>query len=279
MTMNRRRFLAYLGLGAAGTAAGAELALSGRSEEAPRPRARRIEPAEETNPTSRGLQRVIWSVDTAEPIASLTFDDGPDPEFTPRILETLDRFGAKATFMVMGYNAVRYPELLRGIVEAGHEVGGHGWRHRNLTETSAAETRTEIEYGNRVIEDRTGLPIRVFRPPYGRFGQEVVSILARGRPDLVVWSVTRGMLSWRDPKHISSHVLGALGPGDIVDLHDGIGRGTFSPRSASARRIRRRREDEVRALPGILEGATARGLRLATLSDLIAAGRQADSSA
>ena len=234
-----------------------------------RPRKARVD--ESATPASTGMQRIIWSVDTEEPIAAVTFDDGPDPEFTPRILDQLDRFGVSATFMVMGYNAVTHPDLLRDIADAGHEIGGHGWRHLNLAETTAEETREEIEHGNQMIEARTGVPIRVFRPPYGRFGENAVRVLARARRDLVVWSVTRGKLSWREPGQISSHVLSALGPGDIVDLHDGIGRATFNPRSESAKRIRRRREDELSALPRILEGAKAKGLRLKTVSDLMAA--------
>jgi len=272
--MNRRRFLTYLGIGAAGTAAGTEVTRMRRPQGTPpHEETHRPPPREAPNATWRGSERIVWSVDTDEPIASLSFDDGPDPEFTPRILELLDRFGVKATFMVMGYNAVRNPGLLREVVDAGHEVGGHGWSHLNLTETSLAETRHEIEHGNEVIEERTGVPVRVFRPPYGRFGQEAVRVLARSRPDMIVWSVTRGPLSWRDPRHISSHVLGTMGPGDIVDLHDGIGRGTFAPRSAPAQRIRRRREDEVQALDRILEGSQERGLRLVTISDLLAAWR------
>jgi peptidoglycan/xylan/chitin deacetylase (PgdA/CDA1 family) len=272
--MNRRRFLAYLGIGAAGAAAGTELAPARGARRNPPSRASARPSAEEApNPTWRGSERVVWSVDTDEPLASVSFDDGPDPELTPRILAILERFQVKATFMVMGYNAVRNPGLLQEVLDAGHEVGGHGWSHRNLTETRRDETWYEIEHGNRAIEDVTGLPVRVFRPPYGRFGEEAVRVLARSRPDLIVWSVTRGLLSWRDPRHISSHVISALGPGDIVDLHDGIGRGTFAPRGAPAQRIRRRREDEVRALPRILEGAQERGLGLVTISDLMAAWR------
>jgi peptidoglycan/xylan/chitin deacetylase (PgdA/CDA1 family) len=272
--MNRRRFLAYLGMGAAGAAAGTELAPARGALHTPRQHPPARPPAEEApNPTWRGSERVVWSVDTDELIASISFDDGPDPEFTPRIIAILERFQVKATFMVMGYNAVRNPGLLKEILDAGHEVGGHGWSHRNLAETSRNETRYEIEHGNGVIEDLTGVPVRVFRPPYGRFGEEAVRVLARSSPDLIVWSITRGLLSWRDPRYISSHVIGALGPGDIVDLHDGIGRGTFAPRGMPAQRIRRRREDEVRALPRILEGAQERGLRLVRISDLMAAWR------
>ncbi|CAN5548979.1 hypothetical protein BH20ACT23_BH20ACT23_22570 [soil metagenome] len=245
-----------------------------RQSEDPGPRQPRKGMDDEfATPTSTGMQRIIWSADTDEPVVAVTFDDGPDPEFTPRILDVLDRFGATATFMVMGHNAVTHPELLRDIVDAGHEVGGHGWRHLNLAEINTEETRKEIEHGNRMIEERTGVPIRVFRPPYGRFDESVVRVLGRARRDLVVWSVTRGMLSWRDPKQISSHVLGALGPGDIVDLHDGIGRATFNPRSESARRVRRRREDELSALPLILEGAKSSGLQLKTVTDLMTAGQ------
>jgi len=275
--MDRRKFLALFGMGACGGVAGASLARSNASPETSSPTDAVVSnEQEDENPTSSGMQRIIWSVDTEQPIAALTFDDGPDPEFTPHILDILDRHEAKATFMVMGYNAVRHSNLLRDIVAAGHEVGGHGWSHRNLSEATPEQASREIEYGNRMIEERAGVPLRVFRPPYGRFSQAAVRLLASSPLDLVVWSVTRGDLSWKEPRSVASHVVRSLSPGDIIDLHDGIGRGTFNRGKPFGERLRRRRETEIQALPGIIEGARAKGLRLDTVSDLIAAWKPSD---
>jgi peptidoglycan-N-acetylglucosamine deacetylase len=274
--MRRKRFLALLGVAALGSATGARLARSHEPRDVP-DEGRDLPDDEVENPLS-GLQRIIWSVDTKAPVVALTFDDGPDPEFTPRIVDVLDRYKVTATFMVMGYNAVRHAELLREIVAAGHEIGGHGWHHLNLAKASVAETRTEIEFGTRMIEERAGVPVRVFRPPYGRFNEAAVRLLALREHDMVVWSVTRGKLAWQEADQVASHVVGSVGPGDIVDLHDGIGRGTFNPGTEFAERLRRRRAVEVAALPRILEGLRARGLRLKTVSGLVAAGRPSDPS-
>jgi peptidoglycan-N-acetylglucosamine deacetylase len=274
--MRRRRFLGLLGAGALGGVAGAGLARSGGMNEdshGQREAARGDIDKEIARPTW-GEQRIIWSVETQAREAALTFDDGPDPDFTPRILDILDHYGAKATFMMMGHNADRHPELVREVVEAGHEVGSHGWRHLNLAETTHAETRREIESGIRLVEERAHVPVRVFRPPYGRFGEAAVRLLGLRRCDLVVWSVTRGKLAWHVPQQVASHIIGSLGSGDIVDLHDGIGRGTFNPGTRFAERLRQRRRVEIAALPRILDGLADRGLNLVTTSDLIAKSRK-----
>lgn len=267
--MERRRFLTLTGLGALGSLAGTRFATARRENEE-----EELVQAE-VDPPSSGLQRVVWSVDTDEPVASLTFDDGPDPAYTPRILEILDRYDVKATFMVMGFNAVKHPRLLKDVIDAGHEIGGHGWKHLNLTEASVEDTRLEIEYGTKVIEDVAGTPLRIFRPPYGRFSEEAVKFLGHAGQDLIVWSVTRGDLGWKDPRRIASHVAREVQPGGIVDLHDGLGRGTFYPDAEFTERIRERRKTEVDALPRMIREMRDKGLRLGTVSDVLAAWRPA----
>lgn len=226
-----------------------------------------------------GTRRVVWSVETDEPVAALTFDDGPDPAYTPRILDVLDRYGVKATFMALGYNAVRHTGLLREVLAAGHEVGGHGWSHLNLSQTTAAEATREIQHGLEKVEEAVGAPVRLFRPPYGRFSEDAMKLLGHAGKDLVVWSVTRGDLGWRDPHRIASHIVSSLEPGGIVDLHDGLGRGTFFPDAEFVERLRRRRETELQALPRMIEGIQEKGLRLETVSELLAAAPSSDARA
>lgn len=274
--MRRRRFLGLLGAGAVGGAA-TRLA---------RPTSRDVPGTNEPEPIDRyverptsGQQRIIWSVDTDVRAGALTFDDGPDPDLTPRILDILERYDVKATFFALGYNAGRHPRLLRRIVAEGHEIGSHGNHHLNLAETSPAETRSEIELGTRLVEEEARVPVRVFRPPYGRMDEASLRLLALRGDDMVVWSINRGKLAWRDPHRIAAHVVGSLEPGGIIGLHDGIGRGTFNRGSEGAARLRRRREVEIEALPGILSGARARGIQLTSVSKLMAAARSDDGRA
>jgi peptidoglycan/xylan/chitin deacetylase (PgdA/CDA1 family) len=88
------------------------------------------------------------------------------------------------------------------------------------------------------------------------------------RQDIVLWSVTRGEKRWRTPERVAQHVVGKVGRGDIIDVHDGIGRGTFVPASDLAAELMRRRQVEVEALPEIIERLPQRGIHLGTVSDL-----------
>lgn len=272
--MDRRRFLTLLGLGTAGTA-GTGLARRGPGTDGEAPRSR----ADPLVPTSTGEQRIIWSVDTDAPLVALTFDDGPDPAFTPRILEVLDRHRVSATFFSLGFNAMQHPGLMREVVDAGHEVGSHGWKHLNLAEASPQETRREIEFGTQMVEENAEVQVRVFRPPYGRFNEVAVRLLAQRPVDMFVWSVTRGGLAWTKPEQIASHIKSNTSAGDIVDLHDGIGRGTFQRDRAFARQLTQRRSVEIDALPQILEEAERSGLRFTTVSELVAKARPPENTA
>lgn len=272
--MERRRFLTVVGTGALGSLGAVRFARSRQDspEEAPAD-------AVEIEPPWAGTQRVVWSVETNRRVAALTFDDGPDPAYTPRVLDILDRYGVKATFMALGHNAVKHASLLGEVMDAGHEIGGHGWRHLNLAETSPTDTMKEVEQGIHAVEDVVGRKIRVFRPPYGRFSEDAMKLLGHAGKDLVVWSVSRGDLAWTDPRRIATHVVRSLQAGGIVDLHDGLGRGTFFPEAEFVERLRRRRETELESLPQMIEGIGEKGLRLETVSELLAAGAAVDARA
>lgn len=272
--MDRRTFLTLVGGGVVGGAAGKLAATS--DDEVPTE-----EPPLEGQVAipSSGLQRIIWRVDTDAPAVALTFDDGPDPEFTPGILELLDRHGLKATFFAMGANAERNAALLREVVAAGHEVGSHGWKHLNLTRTSAKETYAEIDAGRKAVEDTSQQPVKLFRPPYGRFGEATVRFLAAKRDDMIIWSLTRGELWWTRPERIATHVAALATPGEIVMLHDGIGRATFDRETERSLRIRTRRQIEQGALPEILDRIQQKGLKPVTVSSLIAKATPEDARA
>lgn len=219
-----------------------------------------------------GLAQVIWSVDTDQRRAAVTFDDGPDPEFTPRILEILATYGINATFMAMGYNAEEHRDLLLQIKEAGHEIGHHSWRHLNLAHIDKpAETRREVEGGMHSVAQACGLEMRYFRPPRGRLNEGALRLAAQHNQDILLWSVTRGPLDERSPRRIADHIVGDVGQGDIILLHDGIGRGTFKRGSPEAEELISRRSTEVEALPEVLDRIHAQGIQLGTVSELVAA--------
>jgi peptidoglycan-N-acetylglucosamine deacetylase len=217
-----------------------------------------------------GRRQLIWSVPTAAPLVALTFDDGPDPELTPRILAVLDRHGVRATFNVMGHNALRHPGLLRAVVAAGHELGNHTLTHQDLAFQSEAATRRQLEGGQRVIEEVAGARPRFFRPPRGELTGSAVQVAAELGCDVLLWSVTRGPGRVGTPATVVRSIAAAAAPGAVVALHDGIGRGTFRPGGAEARLLRARRSVEVAALPAVIQALASRGLRCTTASALLA---------
>jgi peptidoglycan/xylan/chitin deacetylase (PgdA/CDA1 family) len=222
-----------------------------------------------------GERRLVWSARTTAPLAALTFDDGPDPELTPGILAVLAEHGVRATFNVMGWNATRHPDLARAVVAAGHELGNHTWTHLGLAQQSIGETRRQLDLGRRAIEELTNQPLRWFRPPRGELTAAAVCAAAELGQDLLLWSVDRGPGGVASPAAVADHLARAVGPGDVVCLHDGIGRGSFNPHGALARRLRARRLVELAALPTALRRLQARGIRLVTVSELVERASQA----
>ena len=269
--MRRRAFLGG-GVAAVAGLAGGPALLDRRGERQVRELSASAVPAA---PGQRlGQQRLIWSVSTVEPLAALTFDDGPDPELTPRILEVLAEHGVQSTFNVMGWNALRHPDLVRAVVAAGHELGNHTWTHQDLAFQSALQTRRQLEWGREAIEWTAGVRPRFFRPPRGNLTGSAIQSAAELGYDLLLWSVTRGGAGVGTPASVADHLARTVAPGDVVALHDGIGRGTFHPREPGAHKLRARRLVEVQALPAALERVLGRGLRLVTVSALLAAGEQ-----
>jgi len=113
---------------------------------------------------------------------------------------------------------------------------------------------------------------RFFRPPRGNLTGSAIEAAAELGYDVLLWSVTRGGAEVGTPAAVADHLARTVAPGDVVALHDGIGRGTFHPRGAGAHELRARRLVEVQALPAAMERVLGRGLRLVTVSALLTAG-------
>ena len=265
--MDRRQFLGRTTVSLAGLAAGGIAMGAGELGRATRERDDTALPGGPGR--ELGCRQLIWSVPTAEPLAALTFDDGPDPELTPRILAVLARYDVRATFNVMGYNAVRHCDLIRALVDGGHELGNHTWSHQDLAFQSPTATGRQLDRGLAAIERTAGVRPRFFRPPRGELTGAAVQAAARLGHDILLWSVARGPAGVGTPGAVADHLARAVRQGDVVLLHDGIGRGTFDPRAAQGRLLRARRQVEVAALPAAIERLLTGNLRLVTVSALL----------
>lgn len=190
------------------------------------------------------------------PAVALTFDDGPHPELTPRVLAELERAGVRATFFVVGANARRHPELVHAALAAGHAVGVHTETHRHAWLCTPRVLHRELRLGLQAVLEAAGRRPLWFRPPYGAFNAVTRSAAAALGLRIALWSCDAGdWLPGASVEGITRRVLSGLRPGAVIDLHDG-GR---TPRGC---------RHMVRALPAILSAMRARGLRGVHLGEL-----------
>ncbi len=158
----------------------------------------------------------------------LTFDDGPDVEWTPRILDLLAAAGALATFFVVGRLAGAAPALLRRAADEGHAIGNHSWSHRHPWTSSPAIARREVRDGAAAISDILGRPPKLYRPPHGRLRRCTVEEAEGSGQAVVLWNLSA--VDW-GPLGYSRAIAARLDKartGDIVLMHDG-GRGINRP--------------------------------------------------
>jgi len=169
----------------------------------------------------------------------LTFDDGPDIEWTPRILDALAAAHARATFFVVGQSVRAAPALVRRIAADGHEVGNHSYSHRHPWAMREAAARREVSDGAAAIADTLGRSPRLFRPPHGRVRRCMVEEAVRGAQRTVLWN--RSAVDWGPLGRAAGIAarLRAVEPGDIVLMHD-------------APRLRNRPDELLHVLPGML---------------------------
>jgi peptidoglycan/xylan/chitin deacetylase (PgdA/CDA1 family) len=273
----RRQFLLAAGAGTAGLAvAGGAAALGLEAHD--RAEAAEVKAGREADGAAAldgahgrlGVRRVVWSTRPLGPYAAITFDDGPTPDYTPRILAALEKAGVHATFNVMGHNAVAHPGLIRDIVAAGHELANHTMTHQDLAQIPAAQIRDEIVRCKDAVEQLVQQPLVGFRPPRGELSGYAMAVAAELGYDVFMWSRTRGPGGMSTPEIVARSIGTTVGPGDVIDLHDGIGRGTFQPTAQFARALAARREVEVRALPEALGRIADRGIVLTSATDLLA---------
>jgi peptidoglycan/xylan/chitin deacetylase (PgdA/CDA1 family) len=160
---------------------------------------------------------------------AITFDDGPNPTMTPKVLDILDRHKARATFFVIGHYARQHPDLLRETAARGHAIGNHTDSHPNLFWNSASQTRDELRRCHDAIADALNAPPKFFRPPFGWRNPWLAAAARNLHLQVVTWTLLPG--DWRAPS--ADWLVRRLDPisaraksssptgGDILCLHDG----------------------------------------------------------
>jgi len=151
---------------------------------------------------------------------ALTFDDGPSPASTPIILELLARHRLPATFFVIGEKAARYPELLTDIVNGGHTIGNHSWKHDYLLMWRSPETLWKDIHNTQEILKKSGIFPLVFRPPVGISGPRLHGVLSREGLLTVTYSCRAFDRGNRNIDNLAEKILNRLQPGGIIMLHD-----------------------------------------------------------
>jgi peptidoglycan/xylan/chitin deacetylase (PgdA/CDA1 family) len=152
----------------------------------------------------------------------LTFDDGPDPFSTPKILEALEHAGAKATFFLVGQRAERYPDLVNRILAGGHEIGEHSFSHLHPWKTWPFRYIKDLQKGGRSLEPYLS-PKKsvVFRPPYGKMNMAGLIYVWFGGKQVAFWNIDPKDYQEDSAQKITEVIIDNLGPGSVILLHDG----------------------------------------------------------
>jgi len=199
---------------------------------------------------------------------ALTFDDGPDPRFTPQILDILSKAGVKATFFVIGGNAEKNPELLRRIFAEGHDIGNHTYTHPNIEDVSKTQLNLEVSATERLFESVLGHQTHLFRSPYGEDSEpetqdQVRPLEILGAQGYVFVGMRIDPSDWEQPG--VDAIVDAVerqaetGEGNVVLLHDSGGD----------------RSQTVKALPRIIDSLREKGYRFVSVSELLGQSRDA----
>jgi peptidoglycan/xylan/chitin deacetylase (PgdA/CDA1 family) len=191
---------------------------------------------------------------------ALTFDDGPDPQYTPRCLEILKAHDVHATFFLVGRKAKMHPELVRQILAEGHDIGNHTWSHRHHWKIGPTEAMRDVRAGSTELAQSTGDRVRYFRPSFGVMNLFSYWEARRLGQRCVLWSVAAadwaGGAGGKSADTIVATVAASLNNGSIILLHDSGG-ADGAP------------ETMLHALPQIINEARRRGLRPVALREML----------
>lgn len=200
--------------------------------------------------------RVLSRLPSREPVVALTFDDGPNPDATPIVLDALASRGVHATFFILGKHAERWPELVRRVADEGHTLGNHGYHHRKLHLKSPSYVREDLRLGAEAIETTSGRRPRWFRAPHGFRSPWVTRIAHELGEETVGWSLGVWDTDRPGARVIADRTVKGTRRGSVLLLHDGDGYDPHGDRLQTAE-----------AVPDIVDRVQARGFRFVGLDD------------
>jgi peptidoglycan-N-acetylglucosamine deacetylase len=197
---------------------------------------------------------MINEVSTSEKLVAMTFDDGPNPIYTPQVLDIFLEVKGKATFFMLGEQMERYPEVLGRVMDEGHEMGNHTYTHPKLSQLNREQCEEEMIRNEKIIVDLSGKKPVVFRPPYLDYSEETVSIVQQ-KGYAMIGAVNLEARDWEHPgvSHIVEKSIESVKNGSILLFHDGFGD----------------RSQTIEAVRLLVTELTSQGFLLVTVSELL----------
>ena len=200
---------------------------------------------------------IIKCGNTNEKLLALTFDDGPDEDFTPQILDILKKYNVKATFYVIGEKVQYNKKIIKREFEEGHEIGNHTYTHINVSKNGYNRINKEIGDTQSVIKSVTGVYPQTFRPPYRAISKDMCEIIKQKNMSIVLWSYVDAR-DWQSPgvSCIVKSIESGIQNGCIILLHD-------------YNKLRNPKSQTVEALDIIIPDLLEKGYKFVTISELI----------
>ncbi|THE11022.1 LysM peptidoglycan-binding domain-containing protein [Bacillus timonensis] len=213
-----------------------------------------IFPGQAINLPIKNQGAFMGDTDSSEKRIALTFDDGPENMYTPKVLEILKEKNVKATFFVIGKRVEEYPEQLKQIHQEGHAIGNHTWEHPHITRLTDEQLNQTVHFTSEQIEILTGETTKLFRPPFGEIENRQIELLKDEGYLTIQWSADTKDWSGVSAEKIVSNVKETVTPGGIVLMHNYHAEGPF---------------ETVEALPKIIDELRAQGYEFVTVPELL----------
>lgn len=215
----------------------------------------------------------IVGIKTEEKVIALTFDDGPDPDYAPGILDVLREHQVPATFFMLGRNVDAHPASALQIAEHGHALGNHGYSHRRFPDLRRAELVREIFQCEDALQRATGQKPKIMRPPFGNQTLAKHMLLRSLGYTTIFWSVSGDDWQGDPAQDITMRVIDGARPGAVILLHDGWEPEAGDTDPSPEHELMRDRTPTIEALPTIITQLTEQGYRFVTVPELFKHGR------
>ena len=206
-----------------------------------------------------GWPQIIFGFRTKDKSICLTFDDGPHPVFTPKILEMLSKYNVKVTFFISGNKIQSYQNIVERTINEGHDVGNHGFSHRNFIFKSSKFIRSEISRTDELLRSCGANGEITFRTPYGRMSIKTLFILSKLKKKIIMWNVPTKDFKATNSNMIVKKILKKIKPGGIIVVHDA---GKLIESDVD-------RTYTIEAVKQIIEELQTAGYRFKTISEML----------